>query len=402
MLSSPATFSRLQRLATAPGKRALHDLVTLPDKKPVISYGPPGRSAVTGHVATVFGCTGFLGRYLVSKLAKAGTQVIIPYREEDEKRHLKVMGDLGQIVPMEWDLRDEGQIEECVRHSDIVYNLVGREYDTKNFKFRDVNATGAGRIADISAKSGVPRFVHVSHLNAAADSPSQFFQAKAEGEVLVKEAFSTATIVRPGTMYGYEDKLLNNIAIWPIWWKLNYAQTKIRPVHVTDVAQALTNLISMSSLPGTYSLPGPSTLTFEYLLELVSTLTYNPPSRAPVLPRRVALALAKAAQSVWWPALSPDEVIRRYIDDADVAGDWETLGVIPDEIENHAITVNYVRPIVLPPSREPATFLMIFLHTVFVSGKFRLEGDLVCLFALACYQSQYSNPIDIVTSFVKE
>ena len=58
------------------------------------------RSSVSGHVATVFGCTGFLGRYLVNRLAQKGTQVIIPYRDEDEKRHLKVMGDLGQIVPM--------------------------------------------------------------------------------------------------------------------------------------------------------------------------------------------------------------------------------------------------------------------------------------------------------------
>jgi NAD(P)-dependent dehydrogenase (short-subunit alcohol dehydrogenase family) len=57
-------------------------------------------SSVSGHVATVFGCTGFLGRYLVNRLAQKGTQVIVPYRDEDEKRHLKVMGDLGQIVPM--------------------------------------------------------------------------------------------------------------------------------------------------------------------------------------------------------------------------------------------------------------------------------------------------------------
>ena len=101
-------------------QRGLNDLLNLPNR-PVVSYGPPGRSANTGHIVTVFGCTGFLGRYLVAKLgtfavmilgfsscgshscrtlAKAGTQVIVPYREEDEKRHLKVMGDLGQIVPM--------------------------------------------------------------------------------------------------------------------------------------------------------------------------------------------------------------------------------------------------------------------------------------------------------------
>jgi NADH dehydrogenase (ubiquinone) 1 alpha subcomplex subunit 9 len=90
-----------------------------------------GRHAQNGSVATVFGCTGFLGRYLVSKLAKRGVQVVVPYRDEDEKRHLRVMGDLGQIVPTEFDMRNDSQIEEAVRHSDIVYNLIGRDYETK-------------------------------------------------------------------------------------------------------------------------------------------------------------------------------------------------------------------------------------------------------------------------------
>ena len=114
-----------------------------------------------------------------------------------------------------------------------------------------------------------------------------------------------------------------------------------RPAQVMDVAQALSNLMGMPAFDRTLALPGPSTLTYEYLLELVSTLTYNPPSRAPVVPKQIALALARAAQRIWWPALSPDEVERRYIDDADTPGDWAVVGVEPDEIENHAIT--YVR-----------------------------------------------------------
>jgi NADH dehydrogenase (ubiquinone) 1 alpha subcomplex subunit 9 len=108
-----------------------------------------------------------------------------------------------------------------------------------------------------------------------------------------------------------------------------------------DVAQVLSNLVGMPALSSTVALPGPSTLTYEYLLELVSTLTYNPPSRAPVLPKRVALMLTRAAQRIWWPTLSPDEVERRYIDDADTPGDWALVNVEPEEIENHAIT--YVR-----------------------------------------------------------
>jgi NADH dehydrogenase (ubiquinone) 1 alpha subcomplex subunit 9 len=162
--------------------------------------------------------------------------------------------------------------------------------------------------------------------------------------------------------------------VWPIWWKLNHGQTKARPVHVRfytsrvilrpthliaqvmDVAQALSNLLGMPALSRTISLPGPSTLSHEFLLELVSALTFNPPSRAPVLPKRVALMLARAAQNIWWPALSPDEVERRYIDDADTQGDWALVGVEPDEIENHAIT--YVRRyrsacVFFPPPTPP-------------------------------------------------
>lgn len=71
--------SRLERCAVLPlhgfvvnlterQQRTYHDLVTLPSQKPVVSHGPPGYSAVSGHTVTVFGCTGFLGRYLVSKL----------------------------------------------------------------------------------------------------------------------------------------------------------------------------------------------------------------------------------------------------------------------------------------------------------------------------------------------
>ena len=105
-----------------------------------------------------------------------------------------------------------------------------------------------------------------------------------------------------------------------------------------DVAQALNNLVQAPALAQTLNLPGPSTVTYEYLLDLIASITYNPPTRAPTVPKAVALALSKVAQAIWWPALSPDEVERRYIDDSQVQGDWDVVGVTPEEIEPHAIT----------------------------------------------------------------
>ena len=120
-----------------------------------------------------------------------------------------------------------------------------------------------------------------------------------------------------------------------------YPRTLTRPtfVQVLDVAQALSNVINMPSLPGTFNLPGPSTLTHEYLLALVSSVTYHPPSKAPVLPKQLLLLASKLAEKgIWWPLLGPDQIERRYIDDAEVEGDWDKFGVTPDEIEDHAIT----------------------------------------------------------------
>jgi len=222
-----------------------------------------------------------------------------------------------------------------------------------------VHVAGAKSIARIAQESGVSKFIHVSHLNASLESTSEFYRSKAEGEIAVKEAFPDATIVRPAAMFGYEDRLLNNMAIWPIWWKLNHGQTKIRPAHVMDVAQALNNLVQLPVLARALNLPGPSTVTYEYLLELIASLTYNPPTRAPALPKAVALALSKASRAIWWPALSPDEVERRYMDDSQVQGDWDVVGVTPEEVEPHALTYlrryrtseNYTRPVVFPESR---------------------------------------------------
>jgi len=349
---------RVQRSLVSPGKRAYHDMITLPSThKPAVSYGPPGYSAVSGHIVTVFGCTGFLGRYLVSKLAKMGTQVIIPYRDEDEARTFKPMGDLGQIVRMEWDIRSDEQIAECVRHSDVVYNLVGRDYETKNFDFKSVHVAGAERIASVAAQCGVSQLVHVSHLNASLTSPSKFYEAKALGEERVKAAFPTATIIRPGTMYGFEDRFLNSIAISPWWWQLNHSKTQIRPVHVLDVAQTLADLMTTPQVSRTLNLPGPSTLTFEYLLDLVSAVTVRSfHSYAPEIPRGLATAIAKVAQSVWWPIISPDEVTRRYLNDSDVPGDWNEVGITPSEIEPLALkylrryrsTDSYTSPVAFP------------------------------------------------------
>lgn len=164
-------------LKQAQQKRHLQDIAITRTGKPIIrSQG--GRSSLGGHTATVFGANGFLGRYIVNRLARAGCQVVIPYREEMAKRHLKVTGDLGRVTFIEFDLRNTQSIEESVRHSDMVFNLIGRNYPTKNFSLFEANVESVERIAEAVAKYDVDRFIHLSSYNADENSPSEYFQAK--------------------------------------------------------------------------------------------------------------------------------------------------------------------------------------------------------------------------------
>lgn len=158
-------------------RRNLQDIAITRTGKPIIRV-QGGRSALGGNTATVFGATGFLGRYIVNRLARHGCQVVIPYREEMAKRHLKVTGDLGRVTFIEYDLRNTESIEESVRHSDMVFNLAGKHYPTKNFSLYDINVEGTERIAEAVAKYDVDRFIQVSSYNADINSPSEFFRTK--------------------------------------------------------------------------------------------------------------------------------------------------------------------------------------------------------------------------------
>ncbi|KAJ3223665.1 39kDa subunit of ndufa9, NADH:ubiquinone oxidoreductase [Clydaea vesicula] len=241
--------------------------------------GTGGRSSISGHTTTVFGSTGFLGRYLVNNLGKRGSHVVVPFRgTEDEKRHLKLMGDLGQIVPLSFDLRNDERIIECIRHSDVVYNLIGKDFQTKNFNFQKVHVDGARTLAKLAKQCGVSKFIHVSALNADPDSKSLFLKTKGLGEKAVLEEFPEATIVRPGYMYGHEDRFWNRFGFYTKWSPIgmpliNKGKTIIRPVYVGDVAAVLAQLEEVTFSNKLVELAG-------FLAGVAERLMFNPVATA--------------------------------------------------------------------------------------------------------------------------
>ena len=282
--------------------------------KPIIRVSG-GRSSLGGHTATVFGATGFLGRYIVNRLARSGNTVVVPYREEMAKRHLKVSGDLGRVVFLECDLRNTASIEESVRHSDIVYNLIGRDWPTKNFSFSDVHVEGTKRIANAVAKYDIDRFVQVSSHSVDPKSPSEYYRTKYQGEQIARQIFPETTIVRPAPMFGFEDRLLHRLAGVANIFTSNWMQERFWPVHVIDVGAALEKIGMDDSTAGeTYELYGPKNYSMAEISELVDREIMKH-RRHINLPRIIAApALEMMNKLLWWPVGCKDIVVREYLD----------------------------------------------------------------------------------------
>ncbi len=225
------------------------------------------------NVATVFGGSGFLGRYVVQRLASAGYITRVAVRDPESAMFLRPMGRVGQIVPMFASLGQDATVAQAVDGAELVVNLVGILAERRPGDFHRIQAEGAGRIAAKAAAAGVARMVQVSAIGADANSPSVYAQTKAAGEAAVKAAMPAATILRPSLVFGAEDKFFNRFAalaqfspVMPVI----AGDTKMQPVYVGDVADAvMAGLTGLDAAGKTYELGGPAVWAFREILAYI-------------------------------------------------------------------------------------------------------------------------------------
>jgi uncharacterized protein YbjT (DUF2867 family) len=226
------------------------------------------------NVVTVFGGSGFIGRYVVREIARTGARVRAAVRRPDNAGFLKPMGDVGQVVPIAANIRDDASVAAAVDGADTVINLVGVLVPDRDQSFQNLQADGAHRVARAAKSAGAERLIQMSAIGADPASDSVYASTKGAGEQLVSEAFPGATIVRPSIVFGPEDDFFNQFAamarLSPVLPLIGGGHTKFQPVYVGDVADAVASMAQNPKTAGTvYELGGPQVYSFRALLEMI-------------------------------------------------------------------------------------------------------------------------------------
>ena len=220
-------------------------------------------------LVTIFGGSGFVGRYVAQRMAKQGWRVRVAVRRPNEALFVRQYGAVGQVEPVLCNIRDDASVIKVIIGANAVVNCVGILSESGKNTFKNVQALGAERVAKISSENGVANFVQISAIGSNEASLSNYARTKALGEASVLKYFPDATILRPSIIFGPEDQFFNRFAQMATlspFLPLVGAHTKFQPVHVGDVAFAVEKALSDRSVSGIYELGGPNIETFSELM----------------------------------------------------------------------------------------------------------------------------------------
>lgn len=303
---------------------------------------------------TVFGGSGGIGRQIVKLLAQKGHQVRVAVRDPQAALFLKPMGDVGQITPVQANIRNEASVRSAVEGADAVINLVGILYETGAQRFDAVQAQGADLVARAAADAGARSLIHFSAIGASATSPSAYARSKAAGEAAVREAFPEATILRPSVVFGPHDDFFNRFAAMaqlpfpmPVFGcglpRLTMegiqiygdGGTRFQPVYVGDVADAAITCLEREDTRGkVFELGGPRVYSFCEIMTLVLKETRRSRPLVP-MPFGIASVIGFFAEFLPKPLLTRDQVKQLAFDNV-VTGECPTfadLGLEPTAAE---------------------------------------------------------------------
>lgn len=231
-------------------------------------------------LVTIIGGSGFVGRHVVRALAKRGYRIRVACRRPDLAFHVVPLGVPGQIVPVQANVRYPASVAAACDGAYAVINLAAVFQSGGAQTFDAVHVFGAEAVAKAAKAAKAQVFIHMSGLGADdSQTHSRYVKSRGAGEAKARAGFQGTTIIRPSVIFGPEDNFFNKLAAMarfsPVLPVIG-AGSKLQPVFVGDVAEAVARLIDKGVADGrTYELGGPEVKSMRQLMAYVLDVTYR-------------------------------------------------------------------------------------------------------------------------------
>jgi uncharacterized protein YbjT (DUF2867 family) len=225
------------------------------------------------RLVTVFGGSGFLGRSIVRALVNQGWRIRVAVRRPDLAAFLQPIGGVGQIQPVQANLRFPNSIAAAIEGATAVVNATGVAAESGAQTFTAVHVEGATALARAARDAHVSSYVHISGIGSDVNSASPYIASKGLGETATRETLPDAVVLRPSVVFGPEDGFFNRFGAlacyFPVLPLLGGGETRLQPVYVGDIGQAVAAALSGVAKPGVvYELGGPNIMTLREAAEL--------------------------------------------------------------------------------------------------------------------------------------
>ncbi|WP_423065267.1 complex I NDUFA9 subunit family protein [Devosia sp. CN2-171] len=265
----------------------------------------------SNNLVTIFGGAGFIGTQVVQVLASKGYRIRVAVRRPDLSGHVKPLGMVGQVMPIQANIRNRDSVERAIKGASIVINLVGIGHESGKQRFRAVHTMGARNIAEAAKALKVEHLVHVSALGADPQSLSGYARSKALGEAEVLSAFPSVVVIRPSIVFGPGDGFFNRYGmlarLLPVVPVIG-GKTRFQPLYVGDLALAIAAAAEGEVKGGRiYELGGPEVATHNELVKRVIADTARTNPIVP-LPAGIAKLIAFPLSFLPSPLITGDQV----------------------------------------------------------------------------------------------
>ena len=223
----------------------------------------------------IFGGSGYVGKNFIRLFSKKGYKIIVPYQKQINEGNLRLLGSLGQIIPLHFTSLKNPKLLSLLNTVDVCINLKTSWDSNKQKLINSIYDFNLELIKLVKSSKSLRKFIFFSGLGVDKERPSTRNEIIYKTEQLIYNECKKSIIIRPSVILGNGDKFLTNLI--PIF-KISFfiplfgnGSKKFQPVFIEDVIELVTKAILDQKLnTGVFELAGPEIFTYREFYSLIA------------------------------------------------------------------------------------------------------------------------------------